>query len=192
MKVCGTARIHSRNACSSPDQKPGWPRFSRNTLPSAPAQSAPLAGDAVRVAFPATPPSWTAAHANCLFGDLLHAGGFERRSRRQGLQPRNLVAQLLVLGLKRNPFQRGCLELIAKPGHLLFERLQPSRQINHQSTQGIGARCLTGIIGRQAHTTLIGPQSGAHRLARKSAPLTPGYTHAGPQGTPFSVRPAWC
>ncbi|MDS9469871.1 hypothetical protein RGQ15_20140 [Paracoccus sp. MBLB3053] len=57
-----------------------------------------LAGDVALVAHLATPPPCTAALAGFLFGGLLHAGGFERESRRQVLQPRNLVTQILVLG----------------------------------------------------------------------------------------------
>ena len=80
-----------------------------------------LTSDAVLVAFRATPPPWTAALANLPFGNLVHAGGFERRPRRQVLQPRDLIAQFLVLDLQGGPGRLGCRELIAQVGHLVLE-----------------------------------------------------------------------
>ena len=100
----------------------------------------------VRVACQATPPPWTAALANLPFRDLVHAGRFERRARRQVLQPRDLIAQFLVLDLQGGPGRLGCRELIAQVGHLVLERLKPLQQITHEPTQTAGAQRPKGII----------------------------------------------
>ena len=72
-----------------------------------------FARNTILVAFRATPPPWTAALANLLLRNLVHARRFERRPRRQVLQPRDLIAQILVLGLQSSTSHFGLFELVS-------------------------------------------------------------------------------
>ncbi|MBM3605476.1 MAG: hypothetical protein FJX25_12215 [Alphaproteobacteria bacterium] len=105
-----------------------------------------LAADTVCVSLGSSRPTCSAWIAEFGARSLFHAGWFERRPGRQVLQPRNPIAQLLVLGLRSSPGRLDRRELICEMGHMVFEAMKPPRQINDEPTQTIGVQRLKGII----------------------------------------------
>ncbi|WP_373568588.1 hypothetical protein [Paracoccus actinidiae] len=80
--------------------------------------------------------------------------GFERRPRRQVLQPGNLIAQVLVLGLQGSTSHFGLLELVPQLGHLRLKCSKPLRQIDNEPAQGVGRQRLRSIVRKRAHAVL--------------------------------------
>lgn len=99
--------------------------------------------DVARVAFGAAAPFRPLLVGNRHAADcLFHPRGSERRARRQVFQPRNLVAQKLVVDLQPSVFEPELIVLIPKPLVFSFELLNPGvcpistrHQAGHELTQ---------------------------------------------------------
>ena len=100
-----------------------------------------LAGDPIPFGAAAGAPARTGRPR---LGGLFHAGGFERRARRQVLEPGDLVLQGLVVEA-----QVAVVE--AQPLDLLLQSIDLAGQIRDQLAQGRRGQGLVGTTRRRGH-----------------------------------------